>query len=321
MSTNPLTVKFYDYHPAGASLREEVLAGLSASPKRIAPKFFYDAEGARLFDAICETPEYYPTRTERGLLGEHAEEIAAALGAGCFLIEPGCGNCSKVRLLLEPLSPRAYMPLDICRTYLKQSAEALSRDFPWLELHVTCADFTQLEALPRSAGTQRHAAFFPGSTIGNFEPAQAREFLAQMAALLGSGGRALIGVDVKKPAAILDAAYNDAQGITAAFNLNLLERINRELEADFDLQQFAHRAFYNAEAGRVEMHLVSRVAQTVTVAGQSFEFAEGETIHSESSYKYAPEEFRQLATEAGFVPRALWQDGERLFSLHLLEVA
>lgn len=313
---------FYDNHPAPADFLREALEGLSRRPRAIAPKFFYDAQGSRLFERICQTPEYYLTRTERLLLKARAAEVAALIGPECVLVEPGSGSCDKVRLLLEALCPRAYVPIDISGDYLRATADALARDYPWLEVHAACADFTQPIRLPDilQAAPGRRLAFFPGSSIGNFHPAQARAFLGNLARLVGPGGALLIGVDLKKEASVLHAAYNDAEGVTAAFNLNLLQRINRELEGNFVPEAFAHLAFYAPEQGRVEMHLVSRREQIVTVAGHRFKFARGERLHTECSYKYAVEEFQRLAGCAGLVARAVWTDPERLFSLHYLQV-
>ena len=317
----PSRLSFYDAHPRAADLREEVLAGLRRRPRAIPPKFFYDAEGSRLFDAITETPEYYPTRTEIGILKANCAAIAARVGAACLLVEPGSGSCEKVRLLLEGLRPVAYVPLDISRDHLELASGRVAAEFPWLEVHAACADFTQLLELPFTAPDAPRVAFFPGSSIGNFDPAGAVAFLADVAALVGQGGNLLIGVDLKKDAAVLDAAYNDAQGVTAAFNLNLLARINRDLGADFDLATFRHHAFYNAALGRVEMHLLSQRRQTVHLAGESFDFEAGEGIHTENSYKYSIEEFQALARRAAFEPAEVWTDPARLFSVHLLTVA
>ena len=311
-------VHFYDFHPAPADFRAEVLSGLARSSKRLSPKFFYDRRGSQLFDAITELPEYYPTRTEIGILKKHGETIADFLGEDCLLLELGSGSSQKIRVLLDALKPAAYMPMDISREHLLGSAQALVADYPALEVHAACADFAADFELPYCPEHLSRAAFFPGSSIGNFEPAQARELLQRVADYLGEGGKLLIGVDLKKDAGVLHAAYNDEQQVTAAFNLNLLQRINRELGADFDLQAFSHDAFYNSSEGRVEMHLVSRSEQTVTVAGESFEFDEGETIHTESSYKYDVEEFLSLAERAGFVSEQVWTDDQQLFSVHCL---
>jgi dimethylhistidine N-methyltransferase len=315
------TIEFHDLHPTPADLAAEVLAGLRWRPRSIPPKFFYDAEGSRLFDAITRTPEYYPTRTELQILRTHAPEIAARVGTGSLLVEPGGGSCAKVRILLEGLRPCAYVPMDISRDHLRLAAEQVAAEFPWLEVHAACTDFTRAMELPGSVPEGPRVAFFPGSSIGNFDPAEAVDFLAAVAELVGPGGFLLIGVDLKKDRARLDVAYNDAAGVTAAFNRNLLVRINRELGADFDLAAWDHRSFYNEDLGRIEMHLVSGRAQTVRIAGEAFGFEAGETIHTENSYKYAVAELQQLARRAGFKTEAVWTDAESLFSVHLLRAA
>ncbi|MEO7727902.1 MAG: L-histidine N(alpha)-methyltransferase [Burkholderiales bacterium] len=298
-------------------MRDEVWAGLALPQKQIAPKFFYDARGCELFDAICALPEYYPTRTELALMREHARAMAAALGHDCALVEIGCGNSDKARALLDELRPRAFAAIDIAREQLEQSCNALAQAFPDMKIAALRADFARDVVLPANElVAARRVLYFPGSTIGNFTPDEARGFLARWAPLLGPGGGALIGVDRKKSAAVLDAAYNDAQGVTAEFNLNVLRHINRELGADFDLHAFRHRARYVADCGRIEMHLVSGKAQRVTVAGRAFEFGAGETIHTENSYKYDIAEMQDLGRAAGYASRDVWTDAGGLFSVH-----
>lgn len=315
------TVYYYDEHPAQADFFSEVLQGLSQCPRAIPPKFFYDERGSELFDAICHTEEYYPTRTEQALLRKYGNEIAQLIGDRCVLIEPGSGNSEKVRLLLDDLKPAAYLPMDISRDFLFNAADQISNDYPWLEVHATCIDFTAPLELPYCPPDIHRVIFFPGSSIGNFEPSKAIDFLKNLANVAGANGSLLIGVDLKKDPAILNAAYNDAQGITAAFNLNLLTRINRELAADIAVENFAHHAFYNSEQGRVEMHLISKQPQILEIAGQRFELAQDEHIHTENSYKYTVEEFIQLAGQAGFVSRKVWIDDDNLFSLHYFDTA
>ncbi len=314
------SLRFSDFHPTPASLKEEVLQGLSRTPKTIAPKFFYDNRGSQLFDAICKLPEYYPTRTEIGILRSHADDIAQRAGPDCLLVELGSGSSQKIRILLEALRPSAYMPLDISRDHLLQAARVLARDYPWLDVHATCIDYSQSWALPDSPAHTKKVAFFPGSSIGNFDPEAARLFLKRLATVVGPHGGLLIGVDLKKDVKTLHAAYNDAQGVTAAFNLNLLDRINRELGANFDLETFRHWAFYNEARGRIEMHLGSLRNQDVSVAGQRFHFERDETIHTENSYKYRVVEFQQLASDAGFCPEDVWTDSARRFSVHYFSV-
>ena len=313
------SISFHDLHPTADDLAADVLRGFSQPQKAIPPKYFYDAEGSRLFDAITELPEYYPTRTETAMLRAYADEIAHKAGTGHLLVEPGSGSCTKARILFEGLQPCAYVPMDISRDHLRLAAQEVAVEFPWLEVHAACTDFTRLMSLPPTSPEGRRLAFFPGSSIGNFDPDAAVGFLGMIAEMVGPGGQLLIGVDLKKDKGVLEAAYDDAQGVTAAFNLNLLARINRELGADFDLAQWQHRAFYNEQAGRIEMHLVSRVDQLVRLAGHTFEFAEGETIHTENSYKYSGEAFRNLAERAGFTTDTVWTDDDNLFSLHLLQ--
>ncbi len=314
-TTNP-RVRFTDLHPAQTDLAQAVLSGLARTPKRIEPKFFYDAQGSELFETICAQPEYYPPDAEREILETHSAEIAAALGSGCVLIEPGAGSAAKVRLFLDQLQPSAYVPLDISGDFLLQAAHDLAEDFPWLDIHAACIDFAHSLRLPEQLPETHKVAFFPGSSLGNFEPADALTFLQEVYTAVGPGGGLLIGIDIPKDQAILNAAYNDAAGVTAAFNKNLLTRIRNELDSDIDPEQFDHLAFYNTELNRIEMHLKSRRAQHVQINNQSFHFAPGETIHTECSYKYAPEPFQNMARQAGFQPRHTWLDRRGLFSVH-----
>jgi dimethylhistidine N-methyltransferase len=309
-------LSFVDLQPSAGSFLEDVLSGLGTSPKALSPKYFYDARGSRLFEAICELPEYYPTRTELALTRDCAGEIAAAAGEGSLLIEFGSGAGIKTGLLLRALRPAAYVPVDIAMDALKESASRLAAEFPEIAV---CADYMRPLAVPALAGMAApRLIYFPGSTIGNLTPAEALVFLQRARKFAGRGGTMLVGVDLKKDPQRLHAAYNDAQGVTAEFNLNLLRRINRELAADFELDRFRHIAFYNAVAGRIEMHLESVCAQTVTVSGRSFAFAAGERLHTENSCKYSVSEFQRLAQSAGYRTEAVWVDAEELFSLHLL---
>jgi dimethylhistidine N-methyltransferase len=295
----------------------ELLEGLRATPRAVAPKWFYDSEGSCLFERICELPEYYPTRTELALLDHHAPEMAALIGEGADIVEFGAGASRKVRVLLDALSaPRRFVPVDISGEHLEAAAVVLRADYPRLQVQPLVGDFTRSLELPPAVG--RRIGFFPGSSIGNFEPVQAQSLLRGMAGLLEGGGL-LIGVDLVKDPAVLHAAYNDSRGVTAAFNLNLLARANREVGADFDLSAWSHSAFYQPALRRIEMHLVSRCAQKVRLAGETLWFAEGDSVHTENSYKYTVEGFAALARGAGFDVRKTWVDGGRRFSLHWLE--
>ena len=311
---------FYDLAPTEENFRDAVFAGLSSAPKALPCKFFYDARGSALFEEICVLPEYYLTRTEIAILEEYADDIAERIGRHCRLIELGSGASIKVRILLRALNaPAAYVPVDISREHLRESAAQLAGEFPQVPVIAVCADYTRSFPLPPLPGPPgKRVGFFPGSTVGNFEPEGVVRFLRHCAELLGPKGEMLIGVDLKKAPAVLDAAYNDRAGINAAFNLNLLERINRELDGDIDVERFAHLAFYNAEAGRVELYLESLANQAATIAGRRFEFAERERIHTENSYKYAIDEFRSLAARAGFAAVHTWTDRDDLFSVHYL---
>lgn len=307
--------------PSPLTLGEAVLHGLARRPRCIEPKFFYDEHGSRLFDAICDLPEYYLTRTEMDILESCAAEIAQLTGPDCTLIELGSGASRKIRLLLDALRPRHYVGVDISHEFLLKSLQQLARDYPWLEMKALCADFAQEISLPDDLGTANRLVFFPGSTIGNFEPHEALAFLQRVRRLIQQGGALVIGVDLKKEIQLLQAAYNDEQGITARFNLNLLARLRTELAADVDLDGFRHWAFYNPEPGRIEMHLVSRRRQTLRVLDREFEFLPDETIQTENSYKYSVEQFQSLARRAGLRPVRAWLDRAKLFSVHYLRVA
>ncbi|MDP1534117.1 MAG: L-histidine N(alpha)-methyltransferase [Rubrivivax sp.] len=299
-----------------SAFASELLAGLQARPRAVAPKWFYDERGSALFERICELPEYYPTRTELALLDRHAPAMAALIGPGAEIVEFGAGASRKVRVLLDALdTPRRFVPVDISGAHLERAAAALRAERPGLEVLPQVADFTQSLSLPAAAG--RRIGFFPGSSIGNFEPPVAEQLLRRMAGWLAGGGL-LIGVDLVKDPAELHAAYNDAQGVTADFNLNLLARANRELGADFVLANWAHSAFYQPALQRIEMHLVSRCDQAVTLCGVRLEFAEGDSVHTENSCKYTVAGFQRLARGAGFEPQAVWTDAARRFSLHWL---
>lgn len=299
--------RFLEYPAQHGGLRSDALAGLAASPKSIPPRYFYNAAGCRLFEAICAQPEYALTRTEQALMAARLPEIAAAIGHVDCIVEPGAGDCSKVRLLLDALRPSQLLVLDIAGSDLAVAAEPLARDYPGLAVTAIGMDFMHaLEAAAPALQPGRRLVYFPGSSIGNSAPDEAVALLARFQRLAGAAGRLLIGFDLKKDPVLLHHAYNDAAGVTAAFNLNLLARLNRELDADFRIAQFRHYAFYNPVAGRIEMHLVSLARQAVHVAGQRFEFEPGESLHTENSYKYRPDEFSRMANRAGWHWAAEW---------------
>jgi L-histidine Nalpha-methyltransferase len=308
-----------DLAPQAGSILREVVNGLSCPRKELPPKLFYDRRGAELFTAICSTQAYYPTRTENAILDRRAGEIAQTIGSSAALIEFGAGEIQKVRRLLPALRPDTYAALDISRDQLLCASAALALDYPWLSVIAVVGDYqSALESELTLPAAARRVVFFPGSTIGNFEPSQAQDFLARARSLVGSEGGVLIGVDLLKPVERLNLAYNDPEGYTAAFNLNLLVRLNRELGADFDVSAFAHEAFYNPQLHRIEMHLRSLRAQRVHIGTGVFSFGAGETIHTENSYKYSPEGFSAMARAAGFQASRLWTDPERLFGVFFL---
>lgn len=324
MTGSNTLASFVDLAPASDDFLTEVLAGLSGRAKSLPCKYFYDEHGSDLFQQICELPEYYPTRTEIALLKDCAGEVAAAIGPHCRLIEYGTGSSEKMRIVLNALDrPSAFVAVDISREHLLQATEALAKDLPGIDVHAVCADFTKPFTLPAMKISEegKSVVFFPGSSIGNFDHQGAVDFLANSAHIIGPGGGLVIGVDLKKDEAVLNAAYNDAAGVTAAFNINLLAHINRALDANFDLGAFDHHAFYNAGEGRIEMHLVSRHDQSVDVGGNTISFKKGESIHTENSYKYTIEEFQTVAGQAGFSPVHVWTDPDQLFSVHYLETA
>lgn len=314
-------VKFDNQYSQQGDSREELLEGLKRTPKTIDPKFFYDAKGSALFDQITQLPEYYPTRTEITILQQYSNEIANYCGRQCVLIEPGSGSSEKVRLLLDTLRPKVYVPLDISADFLYESALRLGLEFPWLQIHAICADFANDLTLTAKLPPGKRVVFYPGSTIGNMEPREASLFLSRLRNWIDVDGGALIGVDLHKSTQCLNAAYNDSKGITADFNLNVLDHINPLLEAQFDRNNFSHRAFYNTEKQRIEMHLVSKQNQRIHCNGSVINFAKGETIHTENSYKYTLEGFSRIAADAGMLVRQSWLDDEQLFSVHYLEPA
>jgi dimethylhistidine N-methyltransferase len=296
----------------------DVIDDLSQAPKKLSPKYFYDATGSELFEQITLLPEYYPTRTELGILRDRGSEISAIIPKGAALVEFGAGATTKVRRLLNECAFSAYVPVDISGDFLQAQADALRKDFPGLDVYPVAADFTAPFALPDAIGALPKVGFFPGSTLGNFEPHEACGFLRSARDILGKDAQMVIGVDLEKDERVLYEAYNDAAGVTARFNLNVLERINRELGGDFDLSAFTHRAIYNRERHRIEMHLISKKSQSVRILGRNFAFRADESIHTESSYKYSLDRFTALARSSGWTMRESWTDADRMFSVHAL---
>jgi L-histidine N-alpha-methyltransferase len=318
----PRSLRVYDLHPSASDLESEVLAGLSKVQKTLPCKYFYDSEGAALFEAICATQEYYVTRTERKLLKEHLPEIAKLVGPRSVVVEPGSGSGVKTRMLLEALdAPAAYMPVDLSRAQLLATAAEIAGVLPDLEVLPVCADYTQPFPLPKAmANVGKYVLFYPGSTIGNFDRAEATAFLKRMAEQIGPGGALLVGFDLKKDPLVLHAAYSDAAGFTARFNKNLLVRVKSQLDADVDIDAFQHYAFYDPVEGRIEMHLVSLRDQSIRVGGQKFQFTTGESIWTESSYKYSRADIRSMAARAGLRAAAEYVDDKGWFQLALLSV-
>ena len=330
--------KTADWRVAAPSLVADVLRGLKGTPKRLSPVYFYDERGSQLFDEICELPEYYVTRTETQILATHAQEIADRIGANALLVELGSGASTKTRLLLDRLPDlAAYVPVDISRTHLMAAAQRIAASYPGLEVLPACADFTQAFPLPKPKRTpSRVVVYFPGSTIGNFDPPAAVELMKVMSRIAGAtvaparlgtaspattagAGGLVIGFDLVKDPAILERAYDDAAGVTAEFNLNVLRRLNRDLGADFDLDAFRHQARWVPEGSRIEMRLISKVAQTVTIAGEAISFAANEAIITEHCHKYTAEPFAAQAAAAGWRARQTWTDPRDYFNVQYLE--
>jgi dimethylhistidine N-methyltransferase len=307
--------RFVDGELPAVNFRKDVLEGLARPQKALPPKYFYDAAGSRLFERICRLREYYPTRVELGITRRHLKDIARFAGKRCALLEYGSGESLKTRLLLAALEPSVYMPVDISADALGAAVKRLAREFPKLGIVAITADFSHPLSIPAYRGDARRVVYFPGSTIGNLRRDEAEAFLRMTRGQVGANGAMLVGVDLKKDPIVLHAAYNDAKGVTAAFNLNLVARINRELGGDFDLRRFAHYAFYNPMAGRIEMHLVAREAHAANIGSYRFSFYRGESIHTENSYKYSVPEFEALARNAGFKLAKLWTDPRRWFGV------
>ena len=323
-------VVFQDHHALVKNDKEEVLNGLQQSQKTINPKFFYDTYGSELFEKITTLPEYYPTRTERSILTDNAQEIASYCSEGCVFIEPGSGSSEKIRLLLDIIKPKAYVPMDIAGEFLHRSANKLAHQFSWLLVHALCADFAQLPEPPTDLPIGKRVIFYPGSTLGNMKPNEALKFLIQLRSWLVPSvhetegkekeGGVLIGIDLHKSSTVLSAAYNDEQGITAKFNLNVLDHINQLFQSNIDVNKFDHHAFYNEEQRRIEMHLVSQEMHSVILNKTEVAFLQGETIHTENSYKYTLESFSELVGKAGFSIEKTWLDDQQLFSVHYLQL-
>lgn len=309
---------FHDYQPQFESLDQAVREGLQRTPKQLHPKFFYDETGSRIFDQICAQPEYYIPTVEQRIFERHGAEIIAALGDNPHIIEPGAGSSTKIRYFLDRMQPALYAPMDISAEHLKASARQLATDYPQIPIHAICVDHTKPYELPQAIPVHNRVFFYPGSSLSNFEPGEAKHFLADLRHKAGEDGALLIGIDTKKPSEILNRAYNDAAGATAAFNLNLLERLKIELDAEVEVEGFTHYAFYNEQVGRIEMHLRSEGAQQLRINGDTYHFVDGETIHTECSYKYAVDEFKDLARQAGWLHDQVWRDEQAYFSVHLL---
>jgi dimethylhistidine N-methyltransferase len=320
-------LRFFDNQPVAENILTEVIAGLSQPQKVLPAKYFYDEQGSKLFEAITQLPEYYPTRVEINLLREHRETIAKLVKDDVWLLEYGSGASLKIRLLLQAIKPNCYVPMDISKDFLLASAESLMEDYPWLNVYAACVDYSQPVRLPADMITSaQKLGFFPGSSIGNFAPHEAQIFLQGVRKTLGKDGAMLIGVDLQKDKQVLEAAYNDCQGVTAAFNFNILHHINRILGTQFNVDYFEHKAIYSEEKNRIEMHLVSTMDQIVNIsdaqisAGDSknIVFKKGETIHTENSYKYSKQEFTDLVEGAGFEVRECWSDDKDYFAMFYL---
>jgi len=321
-SNSASKVALHDFQPSTSEFLSDVLDGLGRAQKSIPAKYFYDQRGCELFDDICELPEYYPTRTELQLMDDHAGEIADCIGPQCMLIEFGSGSSVKTRNLLNALeNPAAYVPVEIAREHLEQTAAGINRAYPALEVLPVCADFTGYFELPESSSPpRRKVVYFPGSTIGNLETPDACNLLRSISFMAGASGGMLLGFDLQKDTATLEAAYNDTAGVTAAFNLNLLHRINEELGGNFEVDRFAHHAFYNEQANRIEMHLRSKSAQTVTIAGEAYEFTAGESILTEYSHKYDLNELAATAATCGLKLAKTWTDARNYFAVAYFRV-
>jgi dimethylhistidine N-methyltransferase len=320
-------LRFFDNQPVAQDILTEVIAGLSRPQKVLPAKYFYDEQGSKLFEAITKLPEYYPTRIEINLLREHRETIAKLVKDDVWLLEYGSGASLKIRLLLQAIKPNCYVPMDISKDFLLASAESLMEDYPWLNVYAACVDYSQPVRLPADMITSaQKLGFFPGSSIGNFSPQEAQVFLQGVRNTLGKDGAMLIGIDLQKDKQVLEAAYNDCQNVTAAFNFNILHHINRVLGTQFNVNYFEHKAIYSEEKSRIEMHLVSTMDQIIKISdsntadgeSKNIIFKAGETIHTENSYKYSKESFTDLVVGAGFEVRECWSDDKDYFAMFYL---
>ncbi len=305
--------------PSDELEQQILLQGLKAQQKSMNPKYFYDKKGSELFEAITELEEYYLTRTETRILKKYAKEMATYIGENVVLIEPGAGNCQKVQLILDAINPKAYIPQDVSKHFLHAAAQKLKQNFEWLQVSPVVSDFSKPIAIPEEYAGDCKYVFYPGSTIGNFEPQDAIEFLKNMRKLVGPKGGLLIGMDLHKDSSLLEAAYDDTKGITADFNLNMLTNLNSKFGTDFDIRKFSHRAFYNEELQRIEMHLVSKQAQSYEVFGEQIRFTTGETIHTENSYKFSQQQIASMAQASGFKLIKTWLDEQKLFSINCFQ--
>ncbi|MEM8844991.1 MAG: L-histidine N(alpha)-methyltransferase [Pseudomonadota bacterium] len=317
MSESNNNFRFYDFHPPENDFKKDVLEGLHSNLRSIPPKYFYDERGSKLFEQITSLEEYYPTRCELEIFETYSQDIARSIGDRCVLIEPGSGNGDKARILLKLLKPSIFIPIDISKQHLKIAAQNIANEFSGLNVSAVCCDFSLQLKLPNQLPSDKRVIFFPGSSIGNFDPHEAIKYLENLALVAGENGQLLIGVDLKKDKTTLQMAYDDRKGITAKFNLNLIMRMNRELGADFDMDAWRHRALYNDIDGRIEMHLTSQSEQLIKIDDSEFFFDKDEFIHTENSYKYYIEEFQELANQAGFHSQNVWLDQNKLFSVHL----
>lgn len=322
MKANEIKIEnFHDFYPDKNNLMNEVKDGLGKENKEMPCKLFYDKRGSQLFDQICELDEYYVTRTEKSIMDENIGEIVDYLGKNCLLIEFGSGSCEKIKQLLDAIQDvSGYVPIEISKEHLKEASLELIKLYPNLDVYPICADYHDPVVLPEiKKSFDKKLIFFPGSTIGNFHPDEAVDFLKHFAEITGDNGAILIGVDLKKDSDVLNKAYNDSKGITADFNLNLLHNLNKQLNANIDVSAFRHNAFYNEAEGRIEMHLISEANQKIRVDGEEFDFDKGESVWTESSYKYSIEEFSELAKKAGFNVKKVWTDKKNYFSVQYLE--